>query len=112
MVDSPDFVPKLSNVVSFRFNWFCFVSFRFDLFVSIGFVSFRSVSFCSVSLLFRFALYRGPLYFSYILFMTYAVCVSIFMSSLLGVALFCYTATAGSRKVGPVERLTTPVGWL
>ena len=60
------------------------------------------------------------------IFITYAVCVLIFMTSPPGVAVcfiykdvylqlflnvcpFEYTAVAGS---GPVNRLTTPVGWM
>ena len=35
-----------------------------------------------------------------------------FIYKLLNVCTFDYTAVAGSGKVGPVNQLITPVGWL
>ena len=34
-----------------------------------------------------------------------------FINKILNVCTFDYTAVEGSGKVGPVNRLTTPVGW-
>ena len=50
-------------------------------------------------------------------FSTWGGCVFVvlyirrFIYKFLNVCPFDYTAVAGSGKVGPVNRLTTPVGW-
>ena len=104
------------NLFTSMLDWLQFNMFSFFLFF---FFSRRSIA-CPI----RMSLYI----FWYIIFIIYAVRVSIFMTSPLGMAvgllfyikryihkflnvcIFDYTAVAGSGKVGPVNRLITPVG--